>query len=102
MDARMPRSIKSMILVSSPHAEQALDLETSDSYRLRGGKLRTIYGVQARSTVRNTSWVTRYSVDRRAVNVEDVVSGRSVPNVDSRLQGKSLHDFRRAADLPRL
>ncbi len=55
-------------------------------------------GAQLHSTVPNTSGRTRFSIDFRTVNVEDLRSGASAPNVDSRPQGTALRDFTRTSD----
>jgi hypothetical protein len=59
-------------------------------------------GAHLHSTVPNTSGVTRYSIDFRTINVDDVVNRRGAPNVDSFPQGTSLRDFMQAETLERL
>jgi hypothetical protein len=49
-----------------------------------------------------TSIRTRFSVDLRTVNIDDVVSRRDAPNVDSECTGRSLRDFLRASDFDRI
>src|SRR5262249_5250161 len=56
---------------------------------------------QMHSTVPNTSRVTRYSVDFRTVNLDDVESGTGAPNIDSACTGSSIGDFLRASDFAR-
>jgi hypothetical protein len=51
------------------------------------------------ATMPNTSGKTRFSVDFRTVNEEDVRAGRGAPNVDCRALGTTLGDFLRASDL---
>ena len=59
-------------------------------------------GNQLHSTVPNTSGRTRFSIDFRTVNVDDVVMRREAPNVDSACTGTSLRDFLRAGDFERI
>lgn len=85
-----------------PRAEQPLDLDPQVRIVCTAGSIVLFSGAQLHSTVRNTSGLTRYSLDFRTVNMEDVISRRGAPNVDSRPQGTSLRDFRRADDLARV
>lgn len=50
-------------------------------------------GAHLHSTVPNTSGVTRYSIDFRTVNIDDVINQRSAPNLDSHPVGIALRDF---------
>jgi hypothetical protein len=54
------------------------------------------------SSVPNTSGVTRFSIDYRAVNLDDVVEKRGAPNIDSSCTGTVMRDFLRCSDLSRL
>ena len=54
---------------------------------------------QLHSTVPNTTERTRFSIDFRTVNIDDLVSGDSARNVDSACTGTTLGDFVRASDL---
>jgi hypothetical protein len=51
------------------------------------------------STVPNTTQRTRFSIDFRTVNLDDLVNGNAAPNVDSECTGTTLRDFVRASDL---
>jgi hypothetical protein len=51
------------------------------------------------SAVSNTTGRTRFSIDVRTVNLQDLEAEIAAPNVDSRPRGTSLRDFRRASDL---
>ena len=51
------------------------------------------------ATVPNTTQQTRFSIDFRTVNIDDLISGESAPNVDSRCTGTTMRDYLRAADL---
>lgn len=59
-------------------------------------------GNQLHSTVPNTSGRTRFSIDFRTVNIDDVIARREAPNVDSNCTGTSLRDFLRARDFERI
>jgi hypothetical protein len=51
------------------------------------------------STVPNTTDKTRFSIDFRTVNIDDLIEGVGAPNVDSACTGTTLRDFLRASDL---
>jgi hypothetical protein len=59
-------------------------------------------GQQLHSTVPNTSGKTRFSIDFRTVNIEDVTAKRGAKNIDSFCTGTSLRDFLRGTDLTRI
>jgi hypothetical protein len=54
------------------------------------------------STAPNTSGSTRFSLDFRTVNLDDIEGRRGAPNVDCRAKGTTLGDFLRADDLSRI
>jgi hypothetical protein len=54
------------------------------------------------STVPNISRQTRWSIDFRTVNLDDVIEHRGALNIDSRPTGTSLRDFMLASNLQRL
>lgn len=51
------------------------------------------------ATAPNTSDRTRYSMDFRTVDVEDLRNGVGAPNIDSESRGSTLGDFLRVSDL---
>ena len=53
---------------------------------------------QLHATVPNTSQYTRFSIDFRTVNIDDLVSGLGAPNVDSSCTGTTMRDYLRASD----
>lgn len=57
---------------------------------------------QLHGSLANTSGRTRFSIDFRVVNVDDLVAGLGAPNVDAKCTGTALRDFMRATDLARL
>jgi hypothetical protein len=82
-----------------PKAEQELELEPEIRVVCPVGSVLIFSAAQMHSTVPNTSGTTRFSIDVRTVNVRDLESGASAPNIDSSPTGTSLRDFRRASDL---
>jgi hypothetical protein len=66
------------------------------------GGLILFSAAQMHSSVPNTSGVTRFSIDYRAVNLDDVVEKRGAPNIDSSCTGTVMRDFLRCSDLSRL
>jgi hypothetical protein len=82
-----------------PHADEPLELEPQIRLVCPPGGIVLFSAAQLHSTVPNTSGLTRYSLDFRTVNIEDVVAMKGAPNIDSACTGTSLRDFRRAADL---
>lgn len=59
-------------------------------------------GDQLHATIPNTSAVTRYSIDFRTVDLNDLRTGTGAPIVDVRCTGTALRDFRRLTDLAEL
>jgi hypothetical protein len=62
------------------------------------GGLIEFSGQHLHSSVPNHSGRTRFSIDFRTVHIDDIVSGRSAPNVDAHCTGSSIRDFMRASD----
>ncbi len=57
---------------------------------------------QLHSTVPNTCGLTRYSIDFRTVDLDDVWNKRGAPNVDSASTGTTMRDYIRASDYSHL
>ena len=85
-----------------PHAEEEVEMEPQLRLVPPPGGLIMFSGAQLHSTVPNTSGKTRFSIDFRLVNIEDVASRRGAPNVDSACTGTTLRDYLRGTDLARL
>ncbi len=86
-----------------PKADEPLD-HLEPAYRVvvpQDGAI-IFSGAQLHSTVPNTSGVTRYSIDFRTVNFDDVVNRKGAPNLDSFPQGTSLRDFMHAVTMERM
>jgi hypothetical protein len=54
---------------------------------------------QMHSSVPNTSGKTRFSIDFRTVNEDDLETGNAAPNIDSECTGTTLRDYLRVTDL---
>jgi hypothetical protein len=85
-----------------PEAEQEIEREPDIRVIPPAGGILVFSGAQLHTTVPNTSGVTRFSIDFRVVNRQDVEAHRGAVNVDSASTGTNLGDFLRAADLGHL
>ena len=81
-----------------PHALEPVELEPEIRLVPRPETAIVFSGAQLHSTVANTSGRTRFSIDFRTVDLQDVIAGRGAPNVDSAPRGTSLRDFKRLSD----
>jgi hypothetical protein len=59
-------------------------------------------GAQLHSSVPNNSGKTRFSIDFRTVNLDDLAAKVGAPNIDSQCTGTALRDFLQASDLSRV
>jgi ectoine hydroxylase-related dioxygenase (phytanoyl-CoA dioxygenase family) len=85
-----------------PRPEEPVRLDPHVRVVPEVGGVMLFSGNQLHSTVPNTSGRTRFSIDFRTVNIDDVITRREPPNVDSECTGTSLRDFLRAGDFKRL
>ncbi|NUR85077.1 MAG: hypothetical protein HOY71_13415 [Nonomuraea sp.] len=85
-----------------PKPEEEVDLSSELRIVAPPGGALLFSGAHLHSTVRNTSGRTRFSIDFRTVNLDDVRSGRGAPNVDATCLGTTLRDYMRCTDLERL
>lgn len=85
-----------------PKPEELIELEPQVRIVPEPGGVMLFSGAQIHSTVPNTSGRTRFSIDFRTVNIDDVREHRGAPNVDASCTGTTLRDFVRAADLARM
>jgi hypothetical protein len=81
-----------------PHALEELELQPEIRLVFPPGGTIAFSGAQLHSTVPNTSGKTRFSLDFRTIDIEDVKAGRGARNVDSAPSGTSLRDFKRLTD----
>jgi hypothetical protein len=82
-----------------PQPEEPLELEPDVRVVTPPGGTLIFSAAQLHSTVPNTTSRTRFSIDFRTVNLDDLVEGVAAPNVDSECTGTTLRDFLRASDL---
>jgi hypothetical protein len=75
-------------------------VETRSELRIAGTKGDVILfsAAQLHSTAPNQSGLTRFSIDFRTINLDDLDGGRGAPNIDSRATGTTVGDFLRASD----
>ena len=82
-----------------PRPEEPLELEPDVRVVTPPGGTLVFSAAQLHSTVPNTTSSTRFSIDFRTVNLDDLVEGIGAPNIDSECTGTTLRDFLRASDL---
>ena len=82
-----------------PEAEGPLELEPDVRVVTPPGGTLIFSAAQLHSTVPNTTSRTRFSIDFRTVNLDDLIDGVAAPNLDSECTGTTLRDFARASDL---
>jgi len=85
-----------------PMPEEPIELEPQVRIVPDVGGMLIFSAAQLHSTVPNTTSRTRFSIDFRTVNIDDLVEGRGAPNVDANCTGTTLRDFLRASDLAQL
>jgi hypothetical protein len=85
-----------------PKPEEPVELDPQVRVVPEAGGVLLFSGNQLHSTVPNTSGRTRFSIDFRVVDVDDVIARREAPNVDSECTGTTLRDFLRGSDLQRI
>jgi hypothetical protein len=85
-----------------PKPEEPVQLEPHVRVIPEAGGVMLFSGNQLHSTVPNPSGRTRFSIDFRTINIDDVMSRTEAPNVDSECTGTSLRDFLRASDFERI
>jgi hypothetical protein len=85
-----------------PHAEEPMELDPQIRVVCPVGGIILFSGAHMHSTVPNDSGYTRFSIDVRTVNADDVEEGNGAPNVDAECTGTSLRDFLSGSDLSRL
>lgn len=82
-----------------PGPTEPVDLSSSVVFVPPVGGVIHFSGHHLHSSVPNTTGKTRFSIDFRTVDVDDVRAGRGARNVDGRCTGSSIRDFRRVSDL---
>jgi hypothetical protein len=82
-----------------PQAEEPIELTPDVRVVTPPGGVIVFSAAQLHTTVPNTTNRTRFSIDFRTVNLDDVLEGVGAANVDSECTGTTLRDFVRASDL---
>jgi len=82
-----------------PQADEELELSPDVRIVCPPGGPIVFSAAQLHTTVPNTTTRTRFSIDFRTVNLDDLIEGVGAPNVDSACTGTTLRDFVRASDL---
>src|SRR4051812_5210930 len=82
-----------------PQAEERLELTPDVRVVTPPGGTIVFSAAQLHTTVPNTTTRTRFSIDFRTVNLDDLLEGVGAANVDSACTGTTLRDFLRASDL---
>lgn len=82
-----------------PGPTEPVDLSSSTVFVTQVGGMLEFSGQHLHSSVPNTTGRTRFSIDFRTVDIEDIRAGRGANNVDGRCTGSSIRDFISAADL---
>jgi hypothetical protein len=82
-----------------PKPEQEIELDPQVRVVTPPGGLLIFSSAQLHSTVPNTSGRTRFSIDFRTVNLDDLEARRGAPNVDSECTGTTMREYLRVTDL---
>ena len=85
-----------------PHAEEPIEIEPQIRMVCPIASPFQFSAAHLHSTVPNTSWVTRDSIDFRTVHLDDVVKRAGARNVDSACTGTTMGDYLRVSDLGHL
>src|SRR6266478_2597340 len=85
-----------------PKPEEPMELDPQIRVLAPPGGVLLFSAAQMHSSVPNNSGKTRFSIDFRTVNVDDVAARRGAPNVDSACTGTTMGDYLRGADLTHL
>jgi hypothetical protein len=81
-----------------PKPEEPMTLEPQTRIIANVGGLLIFSGAQMHSTVPNDTGKTRFSIDFRTVNVDDLLQRRGAANVDSECTGTPMKDYLRGTD----
>ena len=82
-----------------PKPEEPMELDPQIRVIAPPGGILLFSGAQMHSSVPNNSGRTRFSIDFRTVNIDDVSARRGAPNVDSACTGTTMGDYLRGTDL---
>ncbi|HKT46188.1 MAG TPA: hypothetical protein VJP87_01565 [Candidatus Acidoferrales bacterium] len=82
-----------------PKPEESMELDPQLRVIAPPGGVLLFSAAQMHSSVPNNSGKTRFSIDFRTVNIDDVAARRGAPNVDSACTGTTMGDYLRGTDL---
>jgi Phytanoyl-CoA dioxygenase (PhyH) len=82
-----------------PRPEEPLDVTSEIRVITPVGGVLLFSAAHLHATVPNTTDRTRFSIDFRTVNIDDLLEGIGAPNVDSSCTGTTMRDYLRASDL---
>ena len=82
-----------------PKPEEPLELDPQIRVITPPGGVLIFSGAQMHSSVPNNTGRTRFSIDFRTVNIDDVRAFRGAPNIDSACTGTTMNDYLRGSDL---
>jgi hypothetical protein len=85
-----------------PKPEEPMELDPQIRVIAPPGGVLLFSAAQMHSSVPNNSGRTRFSIDFRTVNLDDVAARRGAPNVDSACTGTTMGDYLRGTDLTHL
>ena len=83
-------------------AQETLQLDPQLRVITRTGGVLVFSAAHLHSSVPNTSGKTRLSIDFRTVHLDDLITNRGAPNIDSSCTGTTIRDYLCAADLDHL
>ncbi len=85
-----------------PKSTEPLDLDPQTRLIAPAGGIVLFSGAQMHSSVPNTSGKTRFSIDFRVVDEDDVKDKNGAPHVDEECSGTTMRDYLRATDFSSL
>jgi hypothetical protein len=85
-----------------PRAVEPIELNPQTRLICPVGGIILFSGAQMHSSVPNTSGKTRFSIDFRVVNLDDVQAKRGAPRMDEACSGTTMRDYLRATDLAKI
>lgn len=94
---------KAESLLKEDNRQHPLPLEEirqDDAFRLAGneGDMMLFSAAHLHGSAENNSGHTRYSIDFRVIDIEDLLQGHGAPNIDNQAKGSILKDYVSLAD----
>lgn len=85
-----------------PKPEESVELDPQVRVVAPPGSIIVFSGAHLHSSVPNTSGYTRFSIDFRTVNLDDVRNRSGAPNLDSECTGTTMRDYLNCENLARV